>query len=318
MHTTAPLATGGNRLTWPELPAPVRAQIERITGARVTAGSSRAGGFSPGLASVLALEGGGSVFAKACGRTRNDFTVRALRREAAVLACLPAAVPAPRLLGAAAVDVDGDEWAILVQSTVEGSTPRQPWLPGELDRFLDAATALADSLADNPVTFARPFSEDPDFTRWPELDAVAVRLAPAVRGRLDTLAALGEGFGEATAGDALLHGDVRADNFVLGPSAATFVDWPSVATGAGWLDLLAALPSVAMHGGGDPDVLWRRHPLSEAADPDAVDRVLAGFASFFLHRSLQPPVPLLPTIRAFQRAQADVTLAWLGRRLGWA
>ena len=72
-----------------------------------------------------------------------------------------------------------------------------------------------------------------------------------------------------------------------------------------------------MHGGGDPEILWNGHPLGRAAEPDAVDTAVAGLAGYFVYRSLQPPIPLLPTIRDFQRVQGEIALDWLRSRLHW-
>jgi aminoglycoside phosphotransferase (APT) family kinase protein len=320
MGESVPLAVGGNRLQWCDLPDVVRETIERGVGGRVTHAESREGGFSPGLASILTLRGRGRVFVKAVGAKRNEFTLVAIRREAEVLAELPAIVPAPRLHWRFDGELDGDDWAIVIMDAVDGRTPAQPWRPDELSRFLRAASVLAESLEPRPPVPAAVFTEAYDFHRWSALaadPASAARLDPPIRGRLDDLARLDQGFDEAAAGGALLHGDLRADNVLLTASSVAIVDWPSIAIGARWLDLLFALPSVAMHGGGDPDELWRGHPLSMGVDDDAINSVVAGMAGFFIDRSLQPALPLLPTIRQFQRAQGLQALRWLAGRLDW-
>jgi hypothetical protein len=70
---------------------------------------------------------------------------------------------------------------------------------------------------------------------------------------------------------------VCADSVVLGRDGGfTVVDRPSVRCRAPivatdlfgvsgramWLEMLFALPSVSIHGGGEPADLWRAHPLS--------------------------------------------------------
>ncbi|HZM81975.1 MAG TPA: phosphotransferase [Candidatus Limnocylindrales bacterium] len=283
METTAPLAVGGNRLRWAELPGFVRETIEAALADRVVAADSKEGGFSPGLASVLTLASGATVFAKAVSLARNEFTVAAIRNEADVLRALPPTVPAPRLRWS----YDDGEWVVLVTEAVDGHTPAQPWRRDELARFLDATTVLARSLTPSPIA-APKLADDAEFhvDGWPE----------------------------ATEGTALLHGDLRADNFLLTRNGFTVVDWPSVCVGPPWIDLLFALPSVAMHGGGDPQELWSAHPLGRDADPDAVDVALAGLAHFFLTRAKEPTPPLLPTIRQFQQVQGEITTAWLAAR----
>jgi aminoglycoside phosphotransferase (APT) family kinase protein len=311
MELTAVAAVGGNRLRWHEVPPHVRAAIESRVGAPVVAADSKSGGFSPALASVLTLADGRTVFVKAVSTARNEFTAGAIRRETAVLAGLPAHVPAARLLSA----FDDGEWVALVIEAVDGDNPAQPWHRGELTRFLDATTVLAGSLTPAPIE-ARRFVESVDeFTQWSQMDPD--RLDREFGTHLDALIRLEQHWSDAVDGTALLHGDLRADNFLLTADSFVVVDWPWAGIGAPWCDLLYALPSVAMHGGGDPDELWRGHELSRSVDDDAVNAALAGAAGFFIARSLQPPVPLIPTIRDFQRAQGVVTFRWLAARLGW-
>ncbi|MCM4080641.1 hypothetical protein [Paractinoplanes hotanensis] len=50
-------------------------------------------------------------------------------------------------------------------------------------------------------------------------------------------------------------------------------------------------------------------------DRTAVADVFAGFAGFFRDMSRRPPPPSLPSVRAFQRWQADALLPWLRREL---
>lgn len=317
VNTSSPLAIGGNRLTWQEVPLMLRAALEAAAGAPVAGAISKEGGFSPGLASVLELADGRSVFAKAASASRNEFTVEAIRRETRILAELPGDVPAPRLRWS----FDDGEWVALVTEAIDGRNPVQPWRPQELDRFLVAAEILADQLTPSPIV-AGSFSEDAgDYNSWTKLagePGAADRLDPRARGLVDRLAGLERSWSAATAGDALLHGDLRSDNFLLTPDGFVVVDWPFACIGAPWLDLLLSLPSVAMHGGGDPQALWAGHPLSRGVDPDAVDTVLAAASGFFLRRSLEPAPPLLPTIREFQKAQGMITLDWLCGRVGWA
>jgi hypothetical protein len=70
-----------------------------------------------------------------------------------------------------------------------------------------------------------------------------------------------------------------------------------------------------MQGGPDPAEVWRSSPLARGADPAAVDSLLAAVAGYFLHGSLLPDPPGLPTLRRFQCMQAEPALAWLRSRL---
>lgn len=306
-------AFGGSRLGWHEVAPGPRSALEGEIGARVVASGGRSGGFSPGLASVLTFDDGRRVFAKAISAERNSFSVDMIRAESRVLAALPAHVPAPRLHWT----YDDGEWVALVTEAIDGHNPGLPWNAEDLARFLAAATTLAESLTPRPID-APAIWEHNEFRSWSRLAAEpgSARFAPWIRTRMPQLAGLDAQWPTASRGDALMHGDFRADNLVLRSDGGfVAVDWPSVMAGPPWLDLLFSLPSVSMHGGGDPDELWCVHPLRRTADPDAVNVALAGFAGMLLARSLEPVPPLLPTIREFQRVQAETTLRWPFGRL---
>jgi Ser/Thr protein kinase RdoA (MazF antagonist) len=311
----APLAVGGSRLRWEELPAGVRAAVETAAGAPVVAARSQPGGFSPGLASVLQLVDGRAVFVKAVNAARNPDSPGMHRREAEVLAALPPEVPAPRLLWS----YDDGDWVVLMTEAVAGVPPAQPWRPPELAAFVALAAGLTELLTPAPIpapTFQERYREA--FTGWRSFAAepfLAAGLDRWARRQLDRLAEIEQGWAEAAAGTTLLHADLRADNVLLTSGGGVVVDWPHACIGAAWIDLLAALPSIAMHGGGDPEQLWRGYPPARAADPAAVTAVLTALVGFFLRLSMRPPPPNLPRLREFQRAQGEAGLAWLRQRL---
>nr|WP_237747315.1 hypothetical protein [Micromonospora lupini] len=58
-----------------------------------------------------------------------------------------------------------------------------------------------------------------------------------------------------------------------------------------------------------------RLPLTTGVDPAALTGVYAGLAGFFADSARRPPPPGIPTVRAFQQAQADALLPWLAQRL---
>ena len=115
-------------------------------------------------------------------------------------------------------------------------------------------------------------------------------------------------------GDALVHGDLRADNVLIDPDhdhRVWLIDWPHASVGAPWLDLAFMLPSVALQGGGDAgDELPRPRGLGGRADDD-LRAGLAGLAGYFAWSSRQPPPLGIPNLRRFQAAQAVATLRWL-------
>ena len=292
----------------------MRAAIETILGAPVVTARSQPLGFSPGLAARVGLADGRRAFVKAVGRERNPDSPGFHRREAEVLRALPPGLPVPALLGS----YDDGDWVALVLEDVDGLPPVEPWRPTELARVVGAMAELTARLTPSPIT-ARPVTESDEgnFRGWRTLaadPALAAPLGADVVARLDRFAAIEATWTEAAAGDALVHGDLRADNILLTPDRVVFVDWPHALIGAPWLDLLFLLPSAAATGT-DPEEVWAWYPPARDVDPDAVTAVLVALTGFFLYQSLLPPPVNVERVRAFQRAQGDAALRWLLARL---
>jgi aminoglycoside phosphotransferase (APT) family kinase protein len=310
------------RLDWGRLPARVRSRVEAGLGARVARAATRPGGFSPGVAAVLELDGGARVFCKAACPRPNPDTPLVHRRELAVLRALPAVAGVPRLLWS--LDEGPDGWVVLVSEAVDGEPPAAPWRAAELERVVAALVELWAALTPSPL----PAGAAPAAG---ELVARTLRGWGRVRGaggadrldgwsarHLDALAALEGGAAAAVAGDTLLHLDLRADNLLLTPDRVWVVDWPHACVGAAWFDLVCFAPSVAMQGGPAPEALVSMLPGPARPGPAALAAAVAALAGYFTERSLQPPPPGLPTLRAFQAAQAAEARAWLRRLTGWA
>jgi aminoglycoside phosphotransferase (APT) family kinase protein len=156
-----------------------------------------------------------------------------------------------------------------------------------------------------------------EFTGWRTLAASPGRdhLDPWSRAHLDLLADLEATWADHAAGDTLLHADIRADNLLLTRQGAIVVDWPWACRGAAFTDVVLFAPSVAMQGGPQPADLIALSRSGGAASSQAVTALVCALAGYLTERSLQPPPPGLPTIRAFQAAQATITRRWLTERL---
>ncbi|MDA0632492.1 phosphotransferase [Nonomuraea sp. MCN248] len=305
---TNPPATG-TRVPWLDVHPRVRAAVGDFLGGRVVDAVTQDGGFSPGAAVRVRADGGRRAFVKAVGPGPNPDSPGIYRTEAAIAAALPASVPAPRLL--TTFEVDG--WVALVFEEVEGRHPEIPWRRDELDLVLAAVRRMSAELTPAPIDVPAIQERLGDsFSGWRKLlGEDTTGLDPWALRHLDALAALESGWGEAAAGDTLLHSDLRADNLLVSGERVYVVDWPWACRGVSWFDLMAMLPSVAMQGGPPP------HELLPDPDP-AVTAVLAGLAGYFVRQSRQPSPPGLPTVRGFQHAQGVVALEWLRHRTGWA
>ena len=288
--------------------------IENDLGSPVVEAVSQAGGFSPGSADRVVLADGRRAFVKAVGASINADSAGANRLEIKNLRALPAGLPVPRLLA----DYDDGNWVALALEEVDGRHPAEPWLAAELDAVLDLLEELPTWLTPAPAGFETLWYEFGEaFTAWSRLRLEPPDdLDPWTVEHLDVLAAWEPRMEELLRGETLLHLDVRADNLLLVGAEpdlrAVLVDWPWLAVGPAWVDMAAFLINVGLLGGADPEDVLTSRPLTASADPDAVTALLVGVAGYFVEHSRAPDPPGLPTLRAFQRAQGDVTLALAG------
>jgi hypothetical protein len=308
--TTIPHGRTAQRLTWPHLPPAVRALIEERCGSPVVDAASQGGGFTPGFASVLTCEDGSRHFVKAASTRAQKMFADSYREEVRKLEALPESVPAPRLLWSH----DGD-WMVLETEYVEGRAPRRPWRAADLDAGLDALEVVARELTPAPAdlhldTFADEFGD------WPAYWDYVAGACPDLPHLADA-AALAAGFAAVTAGDTVVHTDVRDDNMLVLPDGtAVFCDWNWPVRGAPWLDTLIMM--IGPCGDGfDVDAILAARPLTRDVPAEHVDRVLALVIGYFF-KSQDDPVPATsPYIRDHQRWQGEVLWRWLGRRRGW-
>ena len=313
----------GTRVPYGSLPEDLRREIDARCGSPVVAADSQPGGFSPGVAARLRLDDGGRIFVKAVHPGANAQAPDLHRREARVVAAMPADTPVPRLRWT--IDRGPDDWVVLAFDDVDGRQPAVPWQTDELDRVMAAVESLATQLTPSPIA-ADWLGEAGNRVResgrgWSDAaaePATVDRLDPWTRRHLRTLLTLEADIESAARGRTLLHQDLRADNVLLTDDAVRVVDWPHARIGAAWVDLLWFAPSVAMQGGPAPEALLRQFGPAGGADPDAIDVVIAAIAGFFTLGSLLPDPPGLPTLRAFQAAQGGIARSWLAQRRGLA
>jgi aminoglycoside phosphotransferase (APT) family kinase protein len=267
------------------------------------------------VAARLRLGDGRRVFVKAVSEAANPDTPGIHRREARILAGLPAAAPAPRLLWS----YDQRGWVALALQDIEGRHPFEPWTAADLALVVKTYTKMAADLTPSPVavdwTAAHGFEQD--INGWKvALLRSETRLDPWCLKHLQRLADLEARAPQAADGETLLHFDARADNLLIADDRLYVLDWPWARTGAWWVDLVGMAPSVAMQGGPDPESFLSRLDL-RGVPKDAIDAVVCSLAGYFVVRALEPPPPGIPTVRAFQAAQGRVAVEWLRERMGW-
>ena len=103
-------------------------------------------------------------------------------------------------------------------------------------------------------------------------------------------------------GDRLCHCDVRSDNLCLKDGRVVLVDWNHARLGNPGYDVAFWAPSLALEKGPAPDSF-------------GVDEFAAYVAGFFAARAGLPKPAGAPTVRDFQRIQAEVALDWAERVL---
>ena len=306
-----PAGRTAQRLEWRFLPPHVRELVEKRCGSPVVTATSQDAGFTPGFASVLECEDGSRHFVKAASVKAQRMFAESYREEARKLAGLPDGIPAPRLLWSH----EGD-WVVLGIEHVEARAPHRPWRPAELDATLDALEVVAERLTPVPErleldTFEEEYGELVGF--WEHVRRTRPDLP-----HLDEAAALAATFAEVTAGDTLVHTDVRDDNLLLDRDGRVWIcDWNWPVRGAAWLDTVFAL--IGPRGDGlDCDALLAARPLTRDVPADHVDAALALLTGYFFHQGDQPVPPASPYLRRHQLWQAAVVWDWLCSRRGWA
>ncbi len=317
------------RPRWEDLPQAVQQAVSTAAGSPVVAADEPPGsGFTGGFAAVVRLADGRSVFAKA-GSSRNPHLTQAYAQEAAVLRALPPGAPAAGFVGAAHLapgDVDEHEWRVVVADVAPGALP-QPWTDAGLAAVHDACVASVRALTPAPEGMDLPtlgslFLEDQVvlsvFRRLRSGELSLTHGQPSwLPERFDELDELLNSAAAHLEGDTACHCDLRADNILLGPSGAVFVDWNWLVRGAGWVDFVGLLP-LARADGVDVDAWVARSPLTRDVAPDAVDAWLTVISAYMLRNADEPVwVGGPPAVRDHQRRYARTYLDWLGARRGW-
>lgn len=310
-------ASGGGRPSWSSLPAGLRTAVESVLGAPVVSAVSQPGGFSPGSADRVVLADGRRAFVKTVDGAVHPTSAAMHRAEAQIAAVLPQAVPAPRFLGV----TDENDAAALCFADVGGRHPDLPWRDADISAALDLLSVVARSPVDATALPHPPADVDlaDDVAGF---DRLAVHppddLNPVAATHLADLRALARRAAAVCRGTALCHQDVRADNLLIGADGAwVLVDWPWATTGAPWIDSAAFLVDVGLYGGHDLESWVARSDVLAAVPPADLTAFLAGLAAMFCERGHTAPPPGMPTLRRFQRDQADVVVAWLAQRLQW-
>ena len=89
------------------------------------------------------------------------------------------------------------------------------------------------------------------------------------------------------------------------------VDWPWLSRGPVWLDSAMLMVSVARWGSIDLDPWLRRIAADFAVEVGTLRDLLVAFTGFFVDAARLPPIPGLPTVAEWRRANGAALLAWM-------
>ena len=185
-----------------------------------------------------------------------------------------------------------------------------PWLPGHVSLVLQTLEEV--HVAEPPTTLPLLTDLREDLDGWP---AVAADPEPFLSTRVVSrewlvaaLPILAQAAAECElAGDALVHLDLRGDNLCIREGRVLIIDWNHACIGNPAIDAVGWAPSLCLEGGPDP---WELVPRSGG--------LAALIAGYFASRAGLPAPDTAPTVREFQRRQAEVALPWAARELGLA
>jgi hypothetical protein len=274
--------------------------VERLLGVRVVGWRPvTGGGWSASVRGVAELADGRTVFAK-LGDVLG--TIEAIRGECEVYPLLSGPF-IPRLLAADA------SVPVLVIEDLSAATWPPPWTP----ELLAGLEGLLAELAETRAPAGLPSLSDRvrQTGAWDlvaadrePFQATGVASAEWLDRALPVL--LAAQVAAPTAGDSLLHFDLRSDNLCFRDGRALLVDWNHATAGDPRWDRLFMLHTIQMEGG----------PAVRELEPDPEPGILAWIAGFFAARAGLPPPVGAPRVREFQQAQLEIVLPWAAEVLG--
>jgi hypothetical protein len=313
---------------WRSLPIAVRTRVEEVMGAAVARGLRVWGGYAPSVTFRLILDDTRGVFFKGANQTSTEVMHQLLDDEERVYRELGSLLTpwAPTFYGSFRVS----GWHVVL---LEDLGP--PSVPPRTRRSVSQAMVsyaafhrhnLGQSLPDwLPRRTHHRFA-----LMWAGLQAepggllgvasLAGARASDASGWLTSAVPRLNATAEALAHDGppqtLLHFDTRSDNLRLQPGGCLrLFDWPYACVGPPEIDLAGFAQSIKVEGGPAPEDAVAPYARDLPVRDEMMDSAVAAVAGYFAQHAWREPIPGLPRLRPFQRAQLKVSLAWAARRL---
>ncbi|MFE9847717.1 phosphotransferase [Streptomyces sp. NPDC005576] len=307
---------GSVRARWEDLPREVRDAVEARVGPPVVDFVYPAGGFTEGLAARVRSADGGEVFLKASplgARMASHY-----RAEAAVGKSLPTAV-APLLLWS----MEAGDWIVNAFEPVQGREPDLRPGSADLDGVLDAVGLMEKELTPCPFPGAGPVGATLSTLagHWVRLaaDPAGPRQDMWIASRRSLLEELDapDRLVKLSAGDTLVHCDLRADNMLTesGTGRTRILDWSWGARGAAWVDAAFFVPQLIIAGhspAGAEAALAARVPAWRAVAPEAANAFAVALTGYWSWHHGHGPGGALG---AYRGRAAQAGRRWIDYRL---
>lgn len=296
-----------SRIHWNGLPEDVRHQVLVGLAARpedIQAVRLPQGGFTSGLVCIIDTAVG-SYFVKAMHESSPRASIELIREEHLVLSRKVQSYPIPSLVHT----VEQSGWIVLVTEAVSGVPLDQRADEAGLVAALDALVVLRErNVAQNDwlprvaERYEGLLSHVPQMLhRWPGLAGKSSPVEVSARAERAVSA--------ASAGDELVHGDLRGDNVLVEASGrAWLVDWAWGCRGQVWADAVTLMSSAREV---RPQRRWElllEHRVSEHATAENLHGYVDAIAAMYDWAGRRPPPPGLPGLRPWQRGQARLAM----------
>ena len=304
----------------------VKDDVARILGSPVVRAARVYGGYAPSATFRMVLADGRPAFFKGVNATSNDYMRGALPREEHVYRELGRFIHpwAPEFLGS----FKRLDWHVLLLEDV-GPQTMPPWSPAKARRSARSFAKFHASTHGRPLPRWLSRTEHYEFAGfWRRLSqsgelaktaALARRRVDEAREWLDVALPLlrenADRLARLRAPHSLVHFDTRSDNTRLQGEQLRMFDWNFASVGPHEFDAAAFAQATEAEGGPTAERILGWYAEVMSLREPYLDASIAGIAGYFADRAWRPPIPGVPRVRAWQRAQLKVSLAWAARRL---
>jgi hypothetical protein len=284
------------------------------------------GGYAPSATFRMVLADGRPAFFKGVNATSNDYMRGALPREERVYRELGRYTGpwSPAFLGA----FKRLDWHVLLLEDV-GPQTMPPWSPAKARRTARSYAKFHASTHGRPLPrwlsrtehheaagYWRSLAESGELAKTA---ALARRRAEEAREWLDValpvLRESSERLVRLRAPHSLLHLDTRSDNTRLQGERLRIFDWNYAGVGPHEIDAAAFAQATEAEGGPSVERTMGWYADVMPLRDSYLDAAVASIAGYFANGAWRPPIPGVPRVRAWQRQQLKVSLAWAARRL---